>query len=116
MRIFSIIISALIVLLVVTFTVLNAEFILLIPEGSKSVISVSKIPVNLIFLEKPLEVNFALAIIITFGLGALLGLISSTLVILKLKRSNNRLEKKLLKALPGIDMKYTLPPVNRDAR
>ncbi|VAW71356.1 hypothetical protein MNBD_GAMMA12-1316 [hydrothermal vent metagenome] len=116
MRIFSIIISALIVLLVVTFTVLNSEFILQIPEGKQDIITVTTIPINLIFLEKPVELNFALAIVITFGLGALLGLLSSLLVILKLRRSNTRLEKKLLKALPKIDMKNTMPPIDRGMR
>ncbi len=98
MRIFSIIISALIVLLVVTFTVLNTTVV----------------PVDLLIPEKPIMVNFSLAVMLAFGLGALLGMLAASLVILKLKRTNNRLEKKLLKALPNIDMKATLPPVNRD--
>jgi len=100
MRIVSVIVSALIVLLVVSFTVLNT----------------TEVSIDLILNEKPIKVSFSLAMVIAFGLGALLGVLSASWVILKLKRANHRLEKKLHKAMPGLDMKSTLPPAERDVR
>lgn len=116
MRIFSIIVSALIVILVVTFTVLNSSFFITLPETPVNPFEVKEIPVNLLFFEKPLQVNFAVAIVIAFSLGALLGVMAASLALLKLKRTNKQLEKKILKVTPSLDLKSTLSPGDREAR
>ena len=90
MRIISIIVSIFIVILAVTFAVLNS----------------TSVDVNLIFITK--SIPLSLTVVVTFGLGALFGILAGSLIILKLKRANSRLDKQLKKATPVLDMKSTM--------
>ena len=82
MKIVSIIFTIVVVLIGVSFAVLNKE----------------TVPINFFNLYQFEHVVISLALIIAFAAGALAGLLASLAIILRLKRSKNRLEKELKKS------------------
>jgi len=78
MKLLSIIFTFLIIILGAVFAILNAE-----PVSIKLYIGQME----------PYRVALSLALIIAFALGAIAGILAASMIILKLKRANSKLDK-----------------------